>query len=234
VTVTGGTTNVPPTAAFNAPTTCVVNVPCLFTDASTDSDGSIAGWNWAFGDGGTDLTQNPSHTYTTAGNFDVTLTVTDNLGATGTITQPVTISPASSQACTTNGTFVDCTLTLTQRSTVTVTLTSADCELGGNRLDVRDPLAARQVLFFNGCFLSDNTQFVIDDATGAPIVFEAGTSLVLQFRQGTGTPAPGAPAAQITGTFPNWEMNVDDGGNPGGPGEPDFADLLLSVQATPQ
>jgi PKD repeat protein len=235
VTVTGGIANVAPTAAFNVPT-CTVNVACLFTDASTDpEDGTPSAWRWNFGDNTAEVTdQNPTHTYTTVGTFNVTLTVTDSQGATGTITQAVTVSPASSQACTTSGTFVDCTLTLTQRSTVTVTLTTNDCELGGNRVDVRDPSNARQVLFFNGCFLSEGSQFLVDDATGAPIVFEAGTSLVLQFRQGTGVPAPGAPAAQIEGTFPSWTMSIDDGGNPGGPGEPDFTDLVLSVQATPQ
>jgi PKD repeat protein len=233
VTVTGGIANVPPTAAFNVPT-CVVNVACLFTDASTDpEDGTPSAWRWNFGDLTPEVAdQNPSHTYTTAGTFNVTLTVTDAQGATGTITQAVTVTPASSQNCTTAGTFVDCILTLTQQSTVAVTLTARDCQLGGNRVDVSQPLAARQVLFFNGCSEPVGTQYVVDDATGAPIVFTAGTQLVLQFRQGTGTPTPGAPAANFEGTYPTWIINIDDGGNPGAPGEPDFGDLVLTVQAT--
>ena len=43
-----------------------------FTDAST---GQISAWNWDFGDGNVDSAQNPVHTYHTAGNFPVTLTV---------------------------------------------------------------------------------------------------------------------------------------------------------------
>lgn len=34
-------------------------------------------WAWAFGDGGTSTTKNPNHTYTKAGTYDVSLTVSD-------------------------------------------------------------------------------------------------------------------------------------------------------------
>jgi MYXO-CTERM domain-containing protein len=53
-----------------------------FKEASTDADGTIASWRWDFGDGTNSLTQNPSHVYSSAGNYTVTLTVTDNLGLT--------------------------------------------------------------------------------------------------------------------------------------------------------
>jgi PKD repeat protein len=51
--------------------------------ASSDSDGSIAAYSWSFGDGSTASGAVVSHTYTTAGNFTATLTVTDNAGAIG-------------------------------------------------------------------------------------------------------------------------------------------------------
>ena len=44
-----------------------------FTDTSTDNPNR---WYWDFGDGHTSTLQNPTHTYTTAGNHIVTLTVT--------------------------------------------------------------------------------------------------------------------------------------------------------------
>jgi PKD repeat protein len=44
-----------------------------FTDTSTT--GGTA-WAWTFGDGGTATTQNPSHTYSSSGTYDVSLTVT--------------------------------------------------------------------------------------------------------------------------------------------------------------
>lgn len=47
-----------------------------FTDASISSGGDVAEWDWDFGDGNTSTLQSPAHSYTFAGNYDVTLTVT--------------------------------------------------------------------------------------------------------------------------------------------------------------
>jgi PKD repeat protein len=47
-----------------------------FTDQST---GDVAEWLWDFGDGATSTEQNPIHTYTSAGVYTVSLTVTDSL-----------------------------------------------------------------------------------------------------------------------------------------------------------
>jgi M6 family metalloprotease-like protein len=83
-----------PVAAFSgAPTTGVVPLDVSFTDAST---GTIDSWLWDFGDGDTDTTQSPGHTYSTVGSFDVSLTVANVSGAdtetkTGYI---VTLAPA--------------------------------------------------------------------------------------------------------------------------------------------
>jgi PKD repeat protein len=54
---------------------------CQFTDTSRDSDGRVVGWSWTFGDGGTSGEQNPSHTFSAAGTYTVTLTATDDDGA---------------------------------------------------------------------------------------------------------------------------------------------------------
>ncbi len=62
-----------PVAAFTAaPNPVSVNTQVQFTDTST---GSITTWAWTFGDGETSTAQNPTHTYTTAGNKTVNLTV---------------------------------------------------------------------------------------------------------------------------------------------------------------
>lgn len=63
--------------------------------ASTDSDGTIAGYQWAFGDGATSSGATASHTYAAAGNYTVTLTVTDDKGATGTTTRDITLVAAN-------------------------------------------------------------------------------------------------------------------------------------------
>lgn len=49
-----------------------------FSDQST---GTISTHSWSFGDGGTSTAVNPSHTYTTAGSYDVSLTVTGPNGS---------------------------------------------------------------------------------------------------------------------------------------------------------
>ncbi len=66
-------TEPPPVANFTAhPTSGLKPLTVVFTDTST---GAISSWAWTFGDGGTSATQNPSHQYTSAGFFTVTLQV---------------------------------------------------------------------------------------------------------------------------------------------------------------
>lgn len=72
------------TAAFGQSATNG-NVPLTvnFTDQSVSS-GTVTGWAWDFGDGQTSTEQNPSHSYTTAGQYAPSLTVTDSNGLTRT------------------------------------------------------------------------------------------------------------------------------------------------------
>jgi len=63
-----------------------------FNDRSTDSDGMIVSWLWDFGDGRYNITQNPVHKYVKFGNYSVTLTVTDNEGASNSISKTVSIT----------------------------------------------------------------------------------------------------------------------------------------------
>jgi PKD repeat protein len=51
---------------------------------SSDPDGNLAAFLWDFGDGATSTQTGTSHNYNAAGNFIVSLTVTDNLGASDT------------------------------------------------------------------------------------------------------------------------------------------------------
>ncbi|MBN1154383.1 PKD domain-containing protein [candidate division KSB1 bacterium] len=85
----GGSTNVPPTANFSFAT---ADLTATFTDQSSDSDGSVVGWSWTFGDGATSTQQNPSHTYAASGTYTVGLTVTDDDGATGSTSKNVTVT----------------------------------------------------------------------------------------------------------------------------------------------
>ncbi|MCA1806874.1 MAG: S8 family serine peptidase, partial [Actinobacteria bacterium] len=67
-----GSGNQAPNASF---TYSANNLTVQFTDGSSDSDGSVVGWNWNFGDGNTSSSQNPSHTYSVAGSYTVMFTV---------------------------------------------------------------------------------------------------------------------------------------------------------------
>jgi hypothetical protein len=58
------------------------NAPLLvsFTDLSSNAP---TAWSWTFGDGGSSSAQHPSHTYTVAGTYTVTLTASNAFGSDG-------------------------------------------------------------------------------------------------------------------------------------------------------
>jgi PKD repeat protein len=81
----------PPVAAFSGtPTTILEGQSVTFTDASQYP----ASWSWNFGDSQTSTVQNPVHTYTTAGTYTVSLTVTNGMGSdVETKTNYITVNP---------------------------------------------------------------------------------------------------------------------------------------------
>jgi serine protease len=99
--VGGGSTTLPPPTADNlAPvanfSVSTSGLTASFTDAATDSDGSIATRSWNFGDGLASTSANPTHTYAVAGTYTVTQTVTDNAGASDSKSVSVTVSSGAS------------------------------------------------------------------------------------------------------------------------------------------
>ncbi len=87
--------NVAPTASFTVSTdgAATANVDAT---GSKDTDGTIASYAWDWGDGsaaGSGLTA--THTYAKSGTYTIKLTVTDNQGATGSTTNPVTAIAAN-------------------------------------------------------------------------------------------------------------------------------------------
>ena len=106
----GSAANVLPTAAFTSNST---NLNATFNaGGSTDSDGTIVGYAWTFGDGTTGTGVAPTHTYATANTYTVSLTVTDNSGGTNTISHPITVSAANvlpTAAFTSNSTNLNAT-----------------------------------------------------------------------------------------------------------------------------
>jgi PKD repeat protein len=108
--------NQAPTAAFTFDCDAL---RCDFDgDQSSDNDGRITSYSWNFGDGSTAEGREPRHDYAAAGTYDVTLRVTDNDGASNSVTHQVTTSPPDNRepdadfevSCT------DLTCTFTDRS----------------------------------------------------------------------------------------------------------------------
>ncbi len=62
-------------------------LPVHFTDQSTAGNGTIDKWEWDFGDGNLSSVQGPGHTYLGAGNFNVSLRVTNSFGCVTTVTK---------------------------------------------------------------------------------------------------------------------------------------------------
>jgi xanthomonalisin len=86
----GGGTGGTPSANFSY---SVNGLTASFTDTSTDAGGAIGSHSWTFGDGSSSTAANPSHTYSAAGTYSVTETVTDSVNAqTSSKTQSVTVT----------------------------------------------------------------------------------------------------------------------------------------------
>ena len=86
----------PVAAATATPSSGTVPVVVNFSSAgSSDPDGSIVAYEWAFGDGSS-VAAGPSasHTYNLAGTYAAQLKVTDNSGLTATKSMTITVNPA--------------------------------------------------------------------------------------------------------------------------------------------
>lgn len=115
---TGGGTTTAPTANFSF---AASGLTVSFTDASTDTNGTIVSRLWDFGDGTTAGDVNPVKTYAAAGTYSVSLAVTDNDGEAGSRTQAVTVAPPPS--------LPECTFSDTRRL-------GRNCQRSGRSVDV--------------------------------------------------------------------------------------------------
>lgn len=94
--VTGGPGNNAPTASFSHSCT---DLACSFDGSgSTDSDGTIVSYEWDFGDGNTATGATANHSYALAGDYTVTLTVTDDQAATDVASTVVSVSTGGGEA----------------------------------------------------------------------------------------------------------------------------------------
>ena len=218
------TVTAPPTPAgthANFTVSCAA-LSCTFNDTSTFGGGAtLQSRAWDFGDS-TSATTNPAvHAYTATAptTFTVKLTITDTLGKVSTSIQSIPVVPASTAL-----------LTLTQKSTVTATFVSTSCTAHNNQVVITAPIT--QTILTDGCFDQAQLGTVIPINAGG--AFVANTVLQVDVLSGlSGTTAlVFPPTIRVTGDFASgWTLTFDDGF--GGPGEPDFNDLVILIKATP-
>jgi PKD repeat protein len=237
--------NIPPTASFESK---CYGEGCVFINKSTDpSPGAIVSYAWTYGDGGTSSRNTPCfpwtercgvgrHVYSITGTttFTVTLTVTDNQGAVAVATKTITVKPLppAVQGCTTMDKIVECVLDIPARSSLVLTVLGVNCELGGPLINTPPPVADE--LFIKVCSsvqVGDSTGIFAGNDEGR-YLYDAGTQARIRFHQSASTHALNPPAGRLEGTYPNWTISFEDGDHPDTPGEPDFADVVLGVQAT--
>ena len=234
--------NTPPTASFTAH---CYGEGCIFINNSTDaSPGAIVSHAWTYGDGGTSIRNGcfpwtelcgagrVVYSITGKTTFTVTLTVTDNQGAVAVATKQVTVTPLppAVQGCTTSDKIVECVLDIPARSNLRVTIRGVSCDLGQQ---VSTPPPIYDWLFINVCnkMVGDSDWIWASNDQGRWL-YQAGTQARIWFHQGVSNRALNPAEGRLEGTFPNWTISYEDGDHPGAPGEPDFTDLVLGVEAT--
>ncbi|MDR9399711.1 MAG: M4 family metallopeptidase [Salibacter sp.] len=150
--------DVPPAADFTASSVSDCRGTYSFSDESANGP---TGWTWDFGDGNTSTDQNPTHTYTQNGDFDVTLTATNSHGTDSVVkSSHVTITkPSAPQVILTNnpGNGDSAVLTTTDSGVIYW----FDSIWGGNLLDTGST--------FTSAPLSSSTSFFVEREILKPI-----------------------------------------------------------------
>lgn len=80
-----------PFANFSSNVVCL-NQATTFIDFSAPIAGTLAGWNWSFGDGGTSTVSGPVYTYTTSGTYTAQLIVRNSFNCYDTTTKVVKVN----------------------------------------------------------------------------------------------------------------------------------------------
>ncbi len=110
-----------PVASFSATPVCEGDI-VLFTNTSSVSSGTIQAYSWDMGDGFTSFQTQPSHNYSNAGTYNVSLVVVSDYGCNDSITGTVEVYPlpvasfSSSTVCEGQGTALNDATTIASGS----------------------------------------------------------------------------------------------------------------------
>jgi gliding motility-associated-like protein len=106
-----------PVANFSTGNVCL-GMATSFFNQSTLSGGGMLTCLWDFGDGNTSADQNPVHTYSASGMYQVTLSVTSANGCQGSVTLPVEVYPLPDASFSTSDVCIYATAVFTDQSSV--------------------------------------------------------------------------------------------------------------------
>ncbi len=79
-----------PSVSFSS--SFLVNLASFFDQSVDNSGRSITTWRWDFGDGSTSTEQNPDHVFSSIGNYPVSLTASNEIGAFGIATTTINVT----------------------------------------------------------------------------------------------------------------------------------------------
>ena len=121
-----------PIADFTNTTVCA-GITMDYTDASTVTSGSIAGWQWYFGDGAESQTQNTTNEFLPGGTYTSSLVVTTALGCQDSVAIDVTVYPKPEAAFSWQDACLNDANTFTDESTIVgAQLNGWDWDFGDN------------------------------------------------------------------------------------------------------
>ncbi len=133
----GGITQSPIANFTYSPPNPVVSQSVTFDASSSyDPDGTIVSYEWKFGDGNISNTTIPTitHSYQLAGNYNVTLTVTDNASAKSSTSKVVAVPPSNISTVSFKPPVINITSNFT--NTMNVTLDTAPNGLSGYNITI--------------------------------------------------------------------------------------------------